>query len=258
MIAKEVLILQHVASEGAGTIRDYLNTRKIPIRFIRLYENQALPKTLDQVCSVVVMGGPMNVYEEERFPFLVEENKFIQRSIHENIPMLGVCLGSQLLAKALGAKVMKARAPEIGWKDVEISENGAKDPLFSELKSDKLRVLQWHEDTFELPKGAVQLASSKIVPNQAYRYKDRFYGFQFHVEVDRPILEDWFKNPTVQAPVLKEYDDYKRKLSSITENIYRNFFKFPPKFGSCSNVIGALCCFVFLAAWLSLSPLPLA
>ena len=163
--SKEVLILQHVANEGAGTIHDYLNTQKIPFYFIRLYENEALPKALDQVRSVIVMGGPMNVYEEDKFPFLKEENIFIQRLIQENIPMLGVCLGSQLLAKALGAKVMKAGAPEIGWGDVEISSNGDKDPLFGELKSKKLRVLQWHEDTFELPKGAVRLASSQIVPN---------------------------------------------------------------------------------------------
>lgn len=222
--SKEVLILQHVPNEGAGTIRDYLDTQKIPFRFIRLYENEALLKSLDQVRSTIVMGGPMNVYEEDKFRFLKEENIFIQRLIQENIPMLGVCLGSQLLAKALGAKVIKAKAPEIGWGDVEISEGGAKDPLFGELKSNKLRVLQWHEDTFELPKGAVHLASSKIVPNQAFRYKDRFYGFQFHVEVDRPILEDWFKNPVAQAPILKEYDGYKAQLAGITENIYRNFF----------------------------------
>ena len=166
----------------------------------------------------------MNVYEEEKFPFLVDENRFIQRLILENIPMLGVCLGSQLLAKALGAKVMKAGSPEIGWGDVSFSPQTAEDPLFSKLKSQKLRVLQWHEDTFELPKGAVHLASSKIVPNQAFRYKDRFYGFQFHVEVDRPMLEDWFNNSNIQAMVLKEYDDYKPKLSAITESIYRNFF----------------------------------
>ena len=224
MTGQQVLILQHVASEGAGTIRDYMEAEKIPFRPVHLYANEPLPKTLDEVRSVVMMGGPMNFYEEEKFQFLKEEDLFIKKLIKENIPMLGVCLGSQLLAKALGAKVMKAGAPEIGWGDVEISEGGAKDPLFNELKSKKLRVLQWHEDTFELPKGAVHLAKSDIVQNQAFRYKDRFYGFQFHVEVDRPMLEDWFKNSNIQATVLKEYDEYRPKLLGITEKIYRNFF----------------------------------
>lgn len=222
--SKEVLILQHVASEGPGTIQDYLDTQKIPSRFIKLYENEALPKAFDEVRAVIVMGGPMNVYEEEKFPFLKKEDQFIKKLVQEGIPILGVCLGSQLLAKALGAKVMKAGAPEIGWGDVEVTEDGAKDPFFGELKSKKLRVLQWHEDTFELPKGAVHLASSRIAPNQAFRYKDRYYGFQFHVEVDRLILEEWFKNPATQEPILKEYDGYKEQFTGITKNIYRKFF----------------------------------
>ena len=221
---KKVLILQHVASEGAGTIRAYMETHNVPFHVIKFYENEALPKNLSEVRSMVVMGGPMNVYEEEKFPFLKAEDSFVKQSIKEKIPILGVCLGSQLLAKALGAKVFKAKAPEIGWGDVEISKGGAKDKIFNELKSSKLRVIQWHEDTFELPGGAVHLASSKIVPNQAFQYQNRFYGFQFHIEVDRPILEDWFKNPKIQMPVLKEYDDYQSKLSAITESIYRNFF----------------------------------
>ncbi len=221
---KEVLVLQHVASEGAGTIRDYMTANGIPFRFVRLYENEKLPQALKNIRSVFVMGGPMNVYEEDKFPFLKEENTFIQKLIQENIPMLGVCLGSQLLAKALGAKVMKAKAPEIGWGNVKFSPDGSKDPLFSKIGSSDLRVLQWHEDTFELPKGAVHLASSTAVPNQAFRYKDRFYGFQFHVEVDRPMLVEWFKDPKVQTPVLREYDEYKTKLAGITESIYQKFF----------------------------------
>ncbi len=225
MTVKEVLILQHVANEGAGTIRDYLLSQKIPFRFIHLYANEPLPKKLDAVRSVVSMGGPMNVYQETEFPFLKEETIFIKSLIREKIPCLGVCLGSQLLAKSLGAKVVKAEAPEIGWDDIRLSETAAKDPLFSELKIPKLRVLQWHEDTFELPRGAVHLASSKLVPNQAFRYEDRFYGFQFHVEVDRLMLEDWFKKSGNREKILQKYDGYQKKLSGITEVIYRNFFK---------------------------------
>ncbi len=225
MSGKEVLILQHVASEGAGTIRSYMEAHGIPFRFIRLYENEKLPKDMSQVRAVLVMGGPMNVYEEDKFQFLKAEDVFIKRLIKEKIPMLGVCLGSQLLAKALGAKVMKAKAVEIGWDDVQFSPSAGSDALFSSVKTPMLRVLQWHEDTFELPSGAVHLARSGLVENQAFRYGDRFYGFQFHVEIDRPMLEDWFKKSTDLEKILGEYDQYKPKLTMITENIYRNFFK---------------------------------
>ena len=224
MTAKKVLILQHVPNEGAGTIRDYLEDKKIPFRFIHLDANEPLPENLETVRSAVVMGGPMNVYQETEFPFLKEENSFIKNLIKKKIPYLGVCLGAQLLAKALGAKVIKAQAAEIGWDDIQLSENAAQDPLFSELKTSQLRVLQWHEDTFELPSGAVHLASSALVPNQAFRYEDRFYGFQFHVEVDRPMLEDWFKKSKDLLNVLHEYDRYQKSLSAITEIIYRKFF----------------------------------
>jgi GMP synthase (glutamine-hydrolysing) len=223
--AKEVLILQHVANEGAGTIRNYLETQKIPFRFIRLYAGELFPKKLETVHSAVIMGGPMNVYQEAEFPFLKEEDTFIRNLIKQEIPCLGVCLGSQLLAKSLGAKVMKAKSPEIGWDEIRFSKEAARDTLFSKLKIPTLRVLQWHEDTSDLPQGAVHLASSQLVPNQAFRYEDRFYGFQFHVEVDRPMLEDWFKKSSDQAKILEEYDQYRTKLSEITEIIYRNFFK---------------------------------
>ena len=187
-----------------------------------------MPEMLDTVRAVVIMGGPMNVYQEAEFPFLKEEDIFIKKLIKAKIPCLGVCLGSQLLAKSLGAKVMKAKAPEIGWGDIRFSKDAVKDPLFSSLEDSKLRVLQWHEDTFDLPSNAVHLASSEWVPNQAFRYEDRFYGFQFHVEVDRLMLEDWFKKSNDLAEILEEYDRYQEKLSVITEVIYGNFFSEAP------------------------------
>ncbi len=142
--SKEVLILQHVANEGTGTIRNYLDAQKISYRFTRLYDDGDLPKVLDEVRSVIVMGGPMNVYQEDKYPFLKEENIFIKNLIEKKPPYLGVCLGSQLLAKSLGARVMKAKAPEIGWGSVQLSKNAAKDPLFLEFKTSELKVLQWH------------------------------------------------------------------------------------------------------------------
>ena len=109
-----VTILEHVPNEKAGTIRDFLFKEHIPFDEIRLFDGARLPDP-SEVSALIVMGGPMNVYEEEKYPFLKEEDLFIRAAIEKRVPYLGICLGSQLLAKALGAKVMKAREPELGW-----------------------------------------------------------------------------------------------------------------------------------------------
>ena len=222
--SKEVLILQHVPSEGAGTVLDFLEKKKIPFQIIKLYENDPLPKDLSAIRAVLIMGGPMNVYEEDKYPFLKKEGIFIKQLISQNISCLGVCLGSQLIAKALGGKVYKAERPEIGWDRIELSREAKRDPLFSLVSSPSLRVLQWHEDTFDLPEKAEHLASSKGVPNQAYRYGDKVYGFQFHVEVNEAMLKDWFKASEKLDAILAEYADYAGELRSITHRMVEAFF----------------------------------
>lgn len=225
MTAKEILIIQHIAAERAGTIERYLEVNKMPFRYIKLHESEALPEKMDNIRAVVVMGGPMNVYQEKEFPFLVKENLFIKKIIEKGIPYFEICLGAQLLAKALGARVMKAKAPEIGWDRISLSEAGAQSPLFQGLGKSELKVLQWHQDTFDIPRSAVHLASSEAVPNQAFCFQNRFYGLQFHVEVTRPMLEEWFKPSGELEKILKEYDGYQKDLTAITEIIYKNFFK---------------------------------
>jgi len=132
----------------------------------------------------------MNVYEEDRFPFLREEDLFIKESIQRGKRVLGICLGAQLIAKALGAKVFKAPEKEIGWYDVSLTEEGSRDPWFASFPK-VFRVFQWHEDTFEIPKRAKLLATSTAVPNQAFRYGENAYGLQFHLEVTPEMIRDW-------------------------------------------------------------------
>ena len=147
MNKKEVIILQHVSNEHAGTILDYLTTEKTPYRVLRLYEkNSALPDA-DSVRCVISMGGPMNVYEEDKYPFLRQEDAFIKSIVQHKIPFLGICLGAQLLAKALNARVYKANKPEIGWSNVVLTRKAGQDALLGRI-SEKLRVLQRHEGTF--------------------------------------------------------------------------------------------------------------
>ena len=220
---REVVVLQHVPNEGAGTLLDYLKFEKIPVRTIALYRGDSLPDP-DQVSAALIMGGPMNVYQEKEHPFLKEENVFIKKLIEADTPCFGVCLGSQLIAKALGFKVYKAKKPEIGWQDVSLSAAAESDPVFSQVHAKKFRVLQWHEDTFDLPAGATLLASSGEVPHQAYRYGECVYGLQFHVEVDRPMIEDWFQKSPDLGAILREHANYRGALKKITDGMYKRFF----------------------------------
>lgn len=230
---KKVYILEHVPSEKAGTILDFLKKKRIPYQEVQLFRGHVpkgtCPRTfkfpdIEKARALIVMGGPMNVYEEAKYPFLKAENKYIQEAILRGIPYLGICLGSQLLAKALGAKVYKAKKEEIGWDAVDLTSRVKDDPFFKGYSGKKLKVLQWHGDTFDLPHGAVRLATNPVVPNQAYCVAGLFYGLQFHVEVNRPMLETWFKKHLDLKQILSEYDRYKPKLKTITERLYRNFF----------------------------------
>lgn len=225
---KEVWVLKHVANEGAGTIHDFLIEQKIPVRFIELYRGEPVPDDLSRVRAVCVMGGPMNVDEEEKHPFLKAEKALIRRLIQEEIPVLGVCLGSQLIAAALGKKVYKASAPEIGWSDVTLTPAASTDPVFSTLPQRPIQVLQWHEDTFDLPDGAVLLAEGDRVRHQAFRIGS-VVGLQFHVEVNNAMLMDWFEKHPDRSAILEQYRAYQAQLSVLTRRIYSAFLNFPNK-----------------------------
>lgn len=222
---KKVAILEHVASEKAGTIRDFLVKERIPFEEIRLFERGWRLPEPKELSALVVLGGPMNVYEEDKHPFLKDEDRYIREVLRAHVPYLGICLGSQLLAKALGARVMKAARPEVGWGEVALSSSALESSLFKGFRIGALKVLQWHADTFELPQGAALLASNHAVPHQAFSHDDFAFGLQFHLEVDRPLLEAWFKNHADKPEILKEYDAYRPALAAVSERLYRNFFK---------------------------------
>jgi len=186
-----VLIIKHVDMEGPGLIEDYLKQEKIPYQILNLNTGVRFPK-LDGFTHIVILGGPMNVYEEDRYPFLKNEDLFIKEAIQRGKSVLGICLGAQLIAKALGAKVFKAPLKEIGWYDVSLTEDGSKDSLFSHLPK-TLSVFQWHEDTFEIPNAGKLIATSSLVPHQAFRYGERVYGLQFHLEVTEEMIKEWLK-----------------------------------------------------------------
>ncbi|HXX33644.1 MAG TPA: type 1 glutamine amidotransferase [Thermodesulfobacteriota bacterium] len=185
------LIVKHIDVEGPGLIESCLNQGKIPYQILNLEPRVRFPK-LEDITHIVLLGGPMNVYEEDRYPFLKDEDLFIKEAIQRGKAILGICLGAQLIAKALGAKVFKAPVKEIGWYDVSLTKVGLQDPLFSCLPK-TFPVFQWHEDTFEIPNGARLIATSSPISHQAFRYGEKVYGLQFHLEVTKEMIRDWIE-----------------------------------------------------------------
>jgi GMP synthase-like glutamine amidotransferase len=213
-----VLIIKNTASEGPGTIQDFL--RDAPLTyFVRdLEAGESLPD-LDDFSHLVIMGGPMAVYEMHRYPFLINEALLIDKAIKANKHVLGVCLGAQMIAHVLGARVYHGKQKEIGWYEVSLTDNGIKDPCMSQLVVDgknAAQVFQWHGDTFDLPRGAVRLASSSLYPNQAFRFSDNVYALQFHIEVTPSIVREWLKN--------EKGVDFK-KVSAESERIFMPYLQ---------------------------------
>lgn len=172
--------LQHVPFEGLGSIEESLKKRGCTITRTRLYNSEELPP-LSSFDWLIVMGGPMGVYDERDHPWLAPEKNFIRVAIEGGKTVLGICLGSQLIASVLGAKVHSDVAREIGWFPIIPANEAAQTPL-RPVFSSRLNVLHWHSDSFAIPEGATLLASSEACENQAFIYGDRVVGLQFHME----------------------------------------------------------------------------
>jgi GMP synthase-like glutamine amidotransferase len=188
-----VLVLQHIACEPPGAYEDVLRERGASIHRVELDEGDELPdwRGFD---AIVAMGGPMSVNDEAELPWLATEKRAIRDAVEAGKPYWGACLGVQLLAASLGARVYAGPAPEVGIMPVTLTEAGSADPVFAGLPTDLLS-LQWHGDTFDLPAGAVRLAGSPAYPNQAFRYGSTAYGVQFHVEVSVEMAREWAAVP---------------------------------------------------------------
>ena len=185
-----VLVLQHDPHDGPGYLGEALLRRGASLTNVRLDEGEAVPNISDYD-MVLVMGGTMNVYQEDRYPWLKEETADIRRAVQEDKAVLGVCLGGQLLAKAMDARVHVGAATEIGLTPIGLTEAGKVDPLFEGLS--QIEAVEWHDDAFDIPSGAVALASSEGCANQAFRFGRRAYGLQFHPEVSPMMLAEWIK-----------------------------------------------------------------
>ncbi len=185
--------LQHVPFENPGSILTWARENNYMVTNTQLYKNDPLPQQQD-FDWLVVMGGPMNIYEEEKYPWLADEKRFIRESITAGKVIIGLCLGGQLIADVIGGKVTQNPSKEIGWFPVQLSEAVRLSPLFSFFPEWPV-VFQWHGDTFSLlPEEAECIAQSQACKHQAFIYKKRVFGFQYHLENTPSIIEGLIEN----------------------------------------------------------------
>jgi GMP synthase (glutamine-hydrolysing) len=189
-----ILVFQHVAAEPLGTLDPLIRRRGHRIRFVNFEREPDAQPQVDRYRGLVVLGGPMNVADQANRPHLRTELRAIEAMLKQGKPVLGICLGAQLLAHVLGAPVSPIDVPEIGWYPVQKTDAGHADPVLSPLQAET-PVFQWHGCRFDIPGDAVHLARSPHCEQQAFRHGDNAYGFQFHLEMDEPLIERWLANP---------------------------------------------------------------
>ncbi len=207
-----LLVIQHSPAEDLGTFGAVLSERGGEATYVRVYAGEDVPTTVRDFHGLVLMGGPMGVYERDRYPFLGAELELVQWALQQGTAVLGVCLGSQLLAHALGAKVGPGTAKEIGWYDVRLTEKGHSDPLLTQFP-EAFVGFHWHGDVFPLPPGAVALASSDLTPVQAFRYGEKAYGLLFHLEMTEEIA----------AKMIRDFEEELREAGIPGEAVLGDF-----------------------------------
>ncbi|MBI4691539.1 MAG: type 1 glutamine amidotransferase [Nitrospirae bacterium] len=237
-----VLILKNIKTEGPGTIEDFLKHGGISYKIVELAD-EVIPdaKSFD---VLVMLGGPMSVNESDIYPYITREEQLTRDFIKNGKKVLGICLGAQIMAKCLGANVYRGQGPEIGWHDIELTDTGIRDNMMKKLAVHpkagdfwkRFKVFHWHGETFDIPQGASRLAGSDMYRNQAFKYGDTAYAFQFHIEVTKEIVYDWLsttggfacgeKNESVDMEKVKaETEKFYETCHGRAMNFYKAFFK---------------------------------
>ena len=192
-----ILVIKHESNEGPGTLGDFIKSSGYKVEIAELAKGDSLP-SLSECDWIISLGGPMNVYEEDEYPFLGLEDEFLRGAIEKKVPTLGICLGAQMLAKCMKAEVIRSKVKEIGWCQVRLTKDARYDPLFHGLP-ESLTVFQWHEDTFAVPVKSVLLATGSECQNQAIRIGHHAWAIQFHPEMTPQMIPNWAKTSTLKS-----------------------------------------------------------
>jgi GMP synthase (glutamine-hydrolysing) len=226
-----VLILKNVPTEGPGTIEDFLLDSGIAYRIVEMSREEL--SSYETADTLVILGGYMSVNETDIYPYITKEIEVVREFIAKGKKVFGICLGAQIMAKALGARVYPGLEKEIGWYDIELLEDGLRDPLITKLATHpgagdfwkKFKVFHWHGETFDLPADARRIARSALYPNQAFSYGKDAYAFQFHIEVKKETIFEWMKNePVDHEKIKRETDACYEECYGRALNFYRGFF----------------------------------
>ena len=235
-----IIVLQHIKIEDPGYIKDLMLADKFKLTTIELDEGESIPKDLNQFDGMFCMGGPMDTYMEDQYPWLIEEKKRIKEFVVDlKKPYLGFCLGCQLLGEVIGGKVVKSNPAEIGIMDINLSDNKKDDKLFSEFP-DKIKSLQWHSyevQGIENNKDVTLIGSSPVTKYQIFKYQNHAYGIQFHIEIKDTTVNEWGCVPEYKKALedqlgsnaLKKFDDAAKMnmkdMNNYSSILYNNFKK---------------------------------
>ncbi len=225
-----VLILKNISSEGPGTIEVFLDRNHIPCGVVDL-TNREFPDA-SAYDALVMMGGPMSVNEADRYPYIAQEAELARTFMLQGKKVFGVCLGAQIMAKALGARVYPGTEKEIGWYDIELVGGGLNDHRMNLLAGEgkeaagkTFKVFHWHGETFDIPQGAVRLAQSKLYPNQAFRFGKNAYAFQFHIEATEDMIFAWLEHEAVDLDRIgRDTKMFSTDYARRANDFYKAFF----------------------------------
>ena len=232
----KLLVLQHVAFAILGTLNPHLKDAGFRLRYVNFGRHPDAEPKLDGYQGLVILGGPMGVNEVGAHPHLLTELRLIETAMEREMPILGVCLGAQLIAQALGAHVRANPEKEIGWYDVTLTDKGRSDPLFRHFRPTE-KLFQWHADAFDVPRSATHLASTTTCRNQAFRYGTNVYALQFHLEVDESLVERWlhvllergeleeFGGKISREQIRRETGCYVERLRWLSDSTFAEFIR---------------------------------
>ncbi len=228
-----VLYIQPIGCEGPGLI-EQTRPDTIPLTMCRPAIGHPIPDDPSDYSAIVCLGGPMGVYETDKHPWIEPLIHLVSESIHKQVPCMGICFGSQILAAAAGAKVAPSGIKEIGWERIHLTDEGREDTLFAEFPRE-IEVFHWHGDRWELPEGATLLASSMKCDHQIFRLGAKHFGFQCHLEVTSTDPSYWAQAyldelnssegvPTTQQ-IEKQTKEYHPHLAIQAQNVFRSFWE---------------------------------